>query len=275
MAGWFKRLFAGKTSAPLQAEHRPPLAQTKKPAAAPTLKSIPVEVAVAPARSPAPAPEQVFDQWRGKWHDYFDADPKLMAAGEFDRPDPLPDDIMSDYRLTCGISQATAATRKKCFALFPAGAEMHLRFDSYLTSAPVQMTQDEAQAGLSQIQALIEKSADGQSALFAAVRIVDRDTPEGLAALRSLAGIGELVEEAGLDVYSAEDPAIRSAAGFLSEPMYMSCGNWFQLGDWVCAAMVGGDTDALGSTLYKMWDGGWQVMFDDDGMVLVRRKVGR
>lgn len=212
-------------------------------------------------------------EWQLAWHDLFDPDPLLIAAGEFGRPDPLPKDTDSDYRLIFGLSRATPQTRAACFALFPSGDKIDSRFDSFLTTRPVQMPEPEARTHLAHLLDLIDRIGPNEEVDLTTVNVVDRDTPDGLAALNYADDITVLLEGSLLEPKAPADLPVTAARLFLSEPLYASAGNYYQLRDWVCSAMTGGPIDEVQSLRYQMWDGGWQVMFNEDGVILARRKV--
>lgn len=214
-------------------------------------------------------------EWQLAWHDAFDRDETLIALGEFARPHPIPTDLDGDYRLICGISQASKATRDVCFGIFPQGAEMAKRFDQYLTSTPQQMEEAEARKRLKTVLQIIQELGTDDPTDLTQVRIVDRDTDEGLSALRMADDISVLTESSGPlgKVDPAKNIAEGAASSFLSEPLYMSCGNYRYLREWVTAAIFGGEEEALDAELYTLWHGGWQVFLDDEGIILAKRAV--
>jgi hypothetical protein len=212
--------------------------------------------------------------WQAAWHDHFDRDKTLMALGEFDRPKSIRDDIDSDYRLIFGISRAEKATRDACFDQFPQGAEMAARFDAYLTKKPVQMTQAEAREGLEELAPLLTAAGPSEEIDYAHVEIVDRDTKEGLQALGQTDDVTIVLEASEFEQRTYTDLASNTARSFLTEPLYASAGNYYQLRDWVTSAMYGRESDAIYGVLYRMWAGGWQVALGESSVILAKRHVG-
>ncbi|HHC29145.1 MAG TPA: hypothetical protein ENK80_01055 [Rhodobacterales bacterium] len=211
--------------------------------------------------------------WQAKWHDLYDIDSNLIADGEFERPDPLPDDIHSDFRLIFGLSRAAQETRQKCFELFPAGSEMHRRFHEFLSSKPTALSELEARARLIKIVALIELIGPNEDVDFSKVTVVDRETEQGLGKLTDTDDITVLLEGSLLAPIPKEELTMVTAQLFLTGPLYATAGNFYHLSNWVTAAMKGGLIDDLHSELYELWVGGWQVAVSPNGLILASRKV--
>ncbi|MEL6544740.1 MAG: hypothetical protein AAFQ82_08945 [Myxococcota bacterium] len=213
-------------------------------------------------------------EWQLAWHDLFDIDQTLADAGEFWRPDPIPDELDRDYRLIFGLSQAERATRNACFALLPKGAEMATRFDDFLRSTPRPMAEAEARALLAEVEELLPGFRPHEEVDFNAVTVVDRETTEGAEALRRTDDILYVLEGTAADPYRSADPTAIAAYSFLTEPLYASCGNFYHLRDWVTGLLFDPNWDRLQHILFRLWDGGWQVRVSDDGVVFARRNVG-
>lgn len=211
--------------------------------------------------------------WQLRWHDLFDVDGDLIAAGEFDRPHPLPGEVNCDFRLIFGLPRATSKTRQECFALFPSGPEMHRRFQEFLSSKPVALSETEARERLTRVVALIEEIGPNEDVDLSKVRVVDRDTEGGLGELCNTDDFTVLLEKNLLPNYPVEELTKIAAEFFLTEPLYAAAGNFYQVSNWVTAAMTGGLTDKLQSELYKLWAGGWQVALGPDGVILASRKI--
>lgn len=212
-------------------------------------------------------------EWQLRWHDLFDADRDLIAAGEFDRPDPIPHEIDSDFRLIFGLSRASQNTRKACFELFPSGTKMHERFHKFLSSKPLALKEDEARARLTEVIALIEAIGPNEDVDLSNVMVVDRDTAEGLDILSNTDDVTVLLEGSTLAADPAEDIEKVAAKLFLTEPLYAAAGNYYQVSDWVSAAMTAGAKDKLHCELCELWAGGWQVALSSDGLIFAARRV--
>jgi hypothetical protein len=214
-----------------------------------------------------------FKDWQLAWHDLFDQDAALLAAGEFARPDPFPDEIDRDYQLIFGLSRATPATREKCFALFPEGAEMCRRFEEFRSAKPEPLPEKAARQALPGIIGLLVQLGASDVPDPTTARVVNRDTPEGLDLIRGTDHVTILVDDSVLDPAGA-DRLLRIAAGlFLTEPLYAAAGNYYHLRDYVTSVLTGGQADVLQAALYRLWLGGWQVMLDGEGLILAQRKV--
>lgn len=211
--------------------------------------------------------------WQLRWHDLFDVDSDLTASGEFERPHLLPDEIDCDFRLIFGLSCATFKTRQECFALFPAGQEMHRRFQEFLSSKLVALSEAEARERLTRVVALIEEIGPNEDVDLSKVRVVDRDTEGGLGELCNTDDITVLLEKNLLPTFPVEELTKIAAQFFLTEVLYAAAGNFYQVSNWVTAAMTDGLTDKLQTELYELWAGGWQVALGSDGVLLASRKI--
>lgn len=217
--------------------------------------------------------ETQLKSWQIQWHDLFDKDEQLKRAGEFERGASLPTDINSDYRLIFGFSRASSETRKQCLALFPQGAEMHRRFEAFRNGPPNPLPETVVRARLPELEQLITEIGPNEDVNFAKIRVINRDTKEGVAQLQNTGDITELVEGSLLEPANVERLPATAAGIFLTEPLYASAGNYYHVKDWVTAAMAGGQEDALHTILYALWNGGWQVLLDDDGIVSAQRSL--
>lgn len=209
-----------------------------------------------------------FLKWQVQWHNYFDADHDLIATGEFDRPEQLPANIDCDFRLIFGLSRANCETREKCFALFPEGKEMHQRFENFLQSKPVTISEPDVHARLLRIVDLIEKTDLKNDAKFSGVKIVNRDTGEGLEELERAEKISILLEYSASPIHTVDELYRVAAHLFLTEPLYAAAGNQYHVRDWITAAMKGGAMDELHIELYQLWSGGWQISLSEEGSIL-------
>ncbi len=276
MAGFFRKLFS-KRAAPGQTR-----STAKAKASIASRDEVNSEVKAdgqtAPIDAQAARNEAIkarIREWQIAWHDLFDADQTLIAAGEFERPDPLPDREDIDFRLIFGLSQAEAATREACFALFPNGAQMAERFSQHLGSVLLPLPEEEARAGVAQIAELLPTMGPHEEVNFSTITVVDRDTPEGMEALRNTDNLTYTLENTLVDPFSFPNVEAVAAHHLLTEPLYAAAGNYYHLHDWVTGAMFDPRWDELQIILYRLWHGGWQVCLDaDQAIVLAKRHVG-
>lgn len=211
-------------------------------------------------------------EWQLYWHDLFDADPKIIAALDLDRDEPLPVEVGSDYRLIFGLARVTPATRQKCFAPFPEGRAMYRRYENFLSSKPVPLPEADARSRVLEVMALIEAMGLRESVVSSSVRVVDRDTDEGFRVLSKTDDTAWLLEGIWRRKSRGALPAA-AARLFLSEPLYAAAGNFNHVRDWVTAAMIGGRQDEFYTQLYELWWGGWQLGMEKEGSVLASRAV--
>ncbi len=276
MAGFFRKLFlgrAGQDDTRSRAQAKARFASKAEVHFEPSTAGQTEPVDARAARNQA-IKTHIHD-WRIAWHDLFDADQTLIAAGEFERPDPLPDREDLDFRLIFGLRQAEPATREACFALFPNGAEMAARFDQFLSTPLQALSEEKARAGVAEIAELLPAMGPHEEVNFSKITIVDRDTPEGLDVLQKTDNLTYTLEHTTVDPYASTDIAAVAARLFLTEPLYAAAGNYYQLRDWVTGAMFDPRWDALQAILFRLWRGGWQVALDaDDAIVLAKRHVG-
>lgn len=217
--------------------------------------------------------KKVLREWQLRWHDFFDVDRDLADEGEFERPVPLPDEIDCDYRLIFGLKRATAQTRRACFEVFPSGKKMHKRFEDFLSSTPHALKEAEARARVTEVIALIEEIGPNEDVDFSKIKVVDRDTKEGMNALNNSDDVTILLERSAVSPHPVDDLEKVAARLFLTEPLYATAGNFYQVSNWVTAAMTGGTTDKLHFALYELWAGGWQVALGSDGLILASRRT--
>lgn len=212
--------------------------------------------------------KQKFVEWQAAWHDAFDKDAALRAAGEFERPDPLPGEVQTDYRLIFGIARAQPETRQACFALFPNGAEMLRRFESYLAGPSTSLTEGAARDLVAEIARHIDKADPNEQVDWSKIEIVDTNAPHAQEVLARTEAISILFERNLLNpVPEKELPAI-AAQLFLTEPVYSSAGNCYELRDWVTAAMFDARRDKIYELTYRLWHAGWRLHLAENGVVL-------
>ncbi|MEX3015559.1 hypothetical protein [Gymnodinialimonas hymeniacidonis] len=190
--------------------------------------------------------------WQIRWHDLFDADQSLIAAGEFERPAPLPEREDLDFRLIFGLRQAELATREACFAPFPNGEEMAARFDQFLTSPLELLSEQEARAGVAEIAQMLPAMDPHEEVNFAKITVIDCDTQEGMDALRKTDNLTYTLENTPVHPYGSQNSTAVAARVFLTEPLYASAGNYYHLRDWVTGAMFDPRWDALQGILYRL-----------------------
>lgn len=214
--------------------------------------------------------KQKMRAWQSDWHEVFDQDPVLCATEEFERPDPLPENIQSDYRLIFGLSKATRKSRQSCFALFPEGAEMQRRFETFLAGNPTTLTQAEVRALASEIaQHAIKSNPDGDVD-WDTIDFLDHNTKGAQELLSRTDDISYLFERNLLNpVAETELPSV-AAELFLTEPLYASAGNNYQLRDWITAAMFDTNLDKIYEMTYRLWRAGWRLRVAREGVILIR-----
>jgi hypothetical protein len=212
-----------------------------------------------------------FKDWQRAWHDAFDTDATLQAAGEFERPDPLPDDVQDDYRLVFGLSHAEQKTRQHCFAMFPNGAEMHRRFDQFLAAQPTRMSEQDARWLAAQLLQVLLTIRPDQSETWKHIAVVESKPMDDRHPLANYDPIHTVFESNLLEPYSEQDLPAIAAAHFLAEPLYASGGNFFELREWVTSAMRSKSRDEISTIVYRLWRGGWFAGQADDGLVLAER----
>ena len=150
---------------------------------------------------------------------------------------------------------------------------MHRRFDDFLSAKPAAFSEAEARTRLTKVIALIEAIGPNEDSDFSKVRVVDRDTDEGLSELANADDITVLLEKSLLSPYPVEELERVAAQQLLTVPLYAAAGNFYHVGNWVAAAMTGDLMDELHSELYELWAGGWQVALGSGSLVLASRKV--
>ncbi|MFV0475882.1 MAG: hypothetical protein ACK5MQ_17020 [Pikeienuella sp.] len=208
--------------------------------------------------------------WRERWHDAFDKDATLEAAGEFERPEELPAKMDTDHRLIFGLSQAEAATMAACFACFPAGAEMQRRFEAYLAGPPPAMEETEARRLVAELSKLADKVQFDDDISWTPVTVIDRKDPEARALISRSCRIAQLISKNLLDPAPEENLPTVAARLFLTEPLYAAAGNYYELCEWVAAAMPGASHTELHDLIYRLWNAGWRLRVSDDGVILLR-----
>lgn len=235
----------------------------------------------APATEPLPTSREEqnewikarFREWQLAWHDIFDRDERLMENVDYDRPDPIPGDIDEDHRLLFGLTHATPATQRACFALLPGGGKMYERYRTFLERPSTPLPEEAARVGVAALIALIDRIGANGDFPRNRVVVVDRDTDDGLAHLSRTDDLSVLLEGSLLAPDLPKDVPGRAARLFLVEPLYSSAGNFHHLNDWVTAVHADELVDAFETQRFDLWMGGWQALFDDEVIVLARREV--
>ncbi|MEJ2018493.1 MAG: hypothetical protein P8X51_09400 [Maritimibacter sp.] len=217
--------------------------------------------------------ETTHKEWQSYWHDLFDADTSLIASGEFSRPESLPDDVRCDFRLIFGLSRATPKTQRRCFELFPNGAEMHRRFSTFLSSTSHSFSEAEALSQLTRVTALIEAIGPNENVDFTKTKVVRGDNEEGRIELSNTDCITVLLEKDFLSPHPVDKLPSIAAQLFLTEPLYAAAGHFYQLTNWVTAAMSESLIDDLHKELYELWRGGWEVLLGQEIVLFAYRSV--
>lgn len=217
-------------------------------------------------------------EWQLNWHDLYDADSELALTNEHLYPKPIPANLDGDYRLIFELSRLSAETRRACFGLLPKGDEMFARFEAYrLSRSRPKLSEAEAREAAQTIGLIIEELGtntlscfeDSISNLdFSTLRILDRNADsfvEEIAYADRIERAARLSSDAPTTVQNLE---IHAAKLFLSEPLYISSGNWYYLGNHVTGVSFGQNEDCFHTAIYKLWLGGWDMFFDGDGVIL-------
>ncbi|MEL6195717.1 MAG: hypothetical protein AAFQ77_01520 [Myxococcota bacterium] len=202
--------------------------------------------------------------WQTAWHDIFDRDAALLADGEFDRPNPLPDSIDTDYRLIFGLSQATSVTRTECLGLLPSGAELARRFDRHREASPTRLREAEVRHLVERLAKQVDACAPNESAPWSEMVAIHDDDPRAA----NTDPVSILLERSLIEPDPPDELPAIAARIFLSEPLYAFGGNSREPADWITAAMFGAEEDAVYTTLYDLWTGGWQVLIAEDAILL-------
>jgi hypothetical protein len=188
-------------------------------------------------------------EWQHIWHDWFDADVELARLGEFERPDPIPERQDTDFRLICGLSQALPETRRLCFEIFEKIDVVDAR------SIVDQM--GEAYAALE----ISEEEID-----WTTVEIFPERTDPAREKLNNADNFSYLLEA----FHETADFRSGVASTFLTEPLYMSAGNWYQPGDWIKAVLSDPRIDRCRALDYQLWRGGWRLDIGETLMLMPR-----
>jgi hypothetical protein len=207
-------------------------------------------------------------EWQVAWHDAFDADLVLQASGELDRPDPLPNRVGMDYRLIFEFSHATPETRSMCFSLFPSGSEMHRRFENFLTNTAPMISETEARGLVGELAKYVDAADPDEQVNWTEIILMDRRDPAAQELLSRSGPVSELFTENLLAPTPKEDLPAEAARIFLTEPLYASCGNFYELRDWVTGAMFDPRQDKVFEYVFRLWNGGWQPLLSSTGVIL-------
>lgn len=202
--------------------------------------------------------------WQETWHAAFDADATLRTSGDDERPDPLPTDLCEDFRLIFNIRHAEPQTRAACFAVFPKGAEMLVRYESYLAGAPSVLYEAEARAMVPRIAEAVAALSPVDRVTWDVRSVRDRKATDGYGDF----SIDELLENVRRIPSIDDGVAAGAAEGFLIEPLYASAGNDYILGNWVTSVLFQPELNAVFDLQYQLWRGGWSLWFfqeEEDG----------
>ncbi len=209
-----------------------------------------------------------YKEWQLAWHDIFDQDQKLDNEGEFERPDPVPDDIDHDNRLIFGLSRAERETCKRCFAMLANGEEMHRRFDEFMNSTPRVMPESEARQLVAELGRHVEAAGPDKNVDWNQITILDRHAADARETRSGYTRVESLISESPLEPASEAELAAVAAQFFLTEPLYAAAGNFYELYDWVTAVGFDPRRDKVFELAYRLWDGGWQPLVSEKGVIL-------
>lgn len=209
-----------------------------------------------------------FKAWQIEWHRLFDEDKTLIGTEYAPDGSKIPKDIYSDFRLICGISHVSPDTRKACFNLFPKGAEMAERCERFLSGKSNPISAEGAREITVQIAEIIDAAIPDEIVDWSNIVINERFGEEN--DLGGADRISYLFE--GEPPGAPDDDAVLAlAAGlFLTEPLYMSAGNWYEPGDWITGALLSPARDKVYELTYKLWDGGWYLGVAKAGVSLTQ-----
>lgn len=209
-----------------------------------------------------------YKEWQLAWHDIFDQDRKLDEEGEFERPDPIPDDIDHDNRLIFGLSRAERETCKRCFAMFANGEEMHRRFDAFMNGTPRVMPELEARQLVAELGRHVEPAKPDKDVDWSQITIVDRHAADARQIRSGYTRVEDLFSENLLEPALGEELPAVAAQFFLTEPLYATAGNFYELYDWVTAVGFDPRRDKVYELAYRLWNGGWQPLVSEKGVIL-------
>jgi hypothetical protein len=209
-------------------------------------------------------------KWQAAWHDLLDADLELAGTDEGNRPDVLPNDLASDYRLIFGLAHASTDTQKQAFALFPAGDLMFKRVKTYLDQPNTEMQEEEARSRIETIRkALLELVPDKEPDLLyldvvAGTRSVLNEQ------LNLSDDLAWLLEDFPSPLNPKNEALVFASEIFVTEPLYAMAGNRYELQRWVTSVMRKGPTEPIYRELYELCVGGWQAALGEDALLLVQ-----
>ncbi|WP_317057066.1 hypothetical protein [Roseovarius rhodophyticola] len=219
--------------------------------------------------------KELIKNWQQKWHDLFDQDSKLLESGEFVRDNPIPDDIRTDFRLIFGISHASLGTQRACFDLFPEGKEMFRRFNDYFHGTYEVLDETEARKLLGDLAAAITVLKPTEILDWADVAVMTWEKLDESGLLQETYPLSEVIETATLQCAVIDEDRLRlkkwAANTFLSEPLYMSAGNVYELRDWVTGAMFDPAEDNVNRIVFKLHCSNWSIRQDGQKVYLVKR----
>lgn len=206
--------------------------------------------------------------WQRNWHNLFDQDDNLSRSTEFLRPDPIPHEIASDFRLIFGLTQATASTQEKCFSLLPKGDELFHRFRCSQSNEATLLSEDEAVRKIKSISQLLTSLGHNLEFTFSSGTRLRGQIPQNKLAFGSSDHISILFEDIVYSTKSLSQLEGFASRLFLTEPLYAAAGNHYELLDWVTGALIGGSYDKIQHELFALWSGGWIVSIGENVLLL-------
>ena len=217
--------------------------------------------------------KQLEMEWQLQWHDYFDRDESLNVPM---RPETMPDMVLHDLRLKYGIHEVSEDTRRKCFNLFPNGEELNRRYESYFSNVKWnQFKQEEAISLMKPLGKLVAAANPSEEVMFDNVQILKAHTEEWSEVIYNTGSISNLFEWHYPISEPTENLPAEVASYFLTEPLVFITGNFYELRNWVIAAMYCAEEDRVYEQLYKLWRSGWTVAIGNKDVYLVdHRKHG-
>lgn len=214
--------------------------------------------------------EAMHRKWQIAWHDLFDADQELARTEEANRPNTLPSDVASDYRLVFGLAHASTKTREQAFAFFPSGDLMFERVEDYLDRPNVGMQEEEARARLETIRQLLLALVPDEEPELHGLEIVAGTRVALIEELNASDDLAWMLEGFPSPLEPQDEALVLASEIFVTEPLYAMAGNSYELQRWVTCAMRKGPTERIYRELYELHIGGWQAALGESALLLAK-----
>ena len=148
---------------------------------------------------------------------------------------------------------------------------MARRFEQFLAAPRSEMSESQARELVNQIGSHLKDQVSLEGAAWAKVITTTYSDPGASAIIDETCDVNDLLERNPTHSDRSLEFASQVANSFLTEPHYMSAGNFYEVHRWVTGVLFSPIADTVYEILYRLYLAGWQVLLSDDRVILLKR----